>query len=264
MKLGKRTGFEIISNVWNFKVGARIKKESEDEIIHGTIEIKRENSRVQFNVNFPNNEIMINDFQSVPLLQNKLGKSLLIKEQTGMSYLFPDTWFIEDNPVGQLYVNFDICSYIVEYSVVIDGIYTTATCPFDDTIPNNITVYEKERYNVAKAILGKRLPPKIQINEFEIRPDEIQCNEPQELYRRGGSNNSSDCKPVCLTPQTHQMMLKRGVDQSRYDDPKNTQCGESQELYRRGDTDNTGDDTPVCLTQQTYEALLKRGVDLQI
>ena len=36
----------------------------------------------------------------------------------------PDTWFIDDNPVGQLYVNFDICSNIVEYTLKIDDIYT--------------------------------------------------------------------------------------------------------------------------------------------
>ena len=174
----------------------------------------------------------------------------------------PHVWIIDDNPVGKLYVNFDRCHNIVEYSVVMDDIHITATYPFDDTISNNITVYEKDRYDLVKNLLGRHPPPKIQISEFGVWPDKIKCNESQDLYKQDGGNNYRNSGPTCLTLQAYQEMLKSGVNLSRYDDPKNTQCGESLELYRRGDTDGSGNGTPVCLTSQTYGKLLKRGMEL--
>ena len=76
--------------------------------------------------------------------------------------------------------------------------------------------FENGKYNIAKTILGKHPTPKVQISVFEIQPDKIQCNEPQELYKRDNSNadDSSDRGQTCLTPQTYEKLLKRGADLS--------------------------------------------------
>ena len=175
-------------------------------------------------------------------------------------------WRIDNNPDGALLVKLDRCYNIVDYYLTIGRhVDMLAIYPIHDAISDNITAFEKKRYDIAKMILGIHPPPKIQINEFSVWPDKIQCNEPQELYRwddSNGDSNGESVVPACLTSQIYEMILKQGAKLSRYDDPKNTQCGESLELYRRGDTDGSGNDTPVCLTPQTYGKLLKRGMEL--
>ena len=63
----------------------------------------------------------------------------------------------------------------------------------------------QKKYEIAVHIMGQHLSPKIQVREFYVPPGEVRCNEGLELYMRGGDT------PVCIKPQTYEVLLGRGL-----------------------------------------------------
>lgn len=109
--------------------------------------------------------------------------------------------------VGKLYVNFDNCSYVTEYSYDVtdeknDSI--KATYPFDDTDLENIATFEEERYHLAETIMERHMPPKVQMTEFNILPDWIQCNQGLELIQK------YDNSPTCVNVESIPKLTERG------------------------------------------------------
>ncbi|QMU55208.1 MAG: hypothetical protein GKS07_10130 [Nitrosopumilus sp.] len=108
---------------------------------------------------------------------------------------------------GKLYVKFDNCSYIAEYFYDItdwegDGI--KATYRYGDIDPQQIMAFEEKKYDLAETIIGRHMPPKIQTTEFNISPDEIQCNGGLELIQK------RDDSPTCVKPESIPKLIERG------------------------------------------------------
>ena len=130
--------------------------------------------------------------------------------------LTPITWKItvphnlesvKPTSAAKLYVNFDNCSYITGYFYDVtyregDGI--RATYRYGDTDPEQVATFEEKKYQLAKTIIGEHMPPRIQINEFDMQPDKIRCNEGLILIQK------HDGSPACVKPYTASNLAERG------------------------------------------------------
>jgi len=67
---------------------------------------------------------------------------------------------------------------------------------------DNREKFQNTRYEIAKEILGKHTPPKIQTTEFERFPQDVHCNDGLSLY-------SYKDKPYCLKPSTYEKLSER-------------------------------------------------------
>ena len=74
---------------------------------------------------------------------------------------------------------------------------------------NSITTVEV-KYEIAKRIIERHISPKVQMDEFGIKPDKVRCNDGRELFERG------NVSPVCVKPQTFEKLVQRGLDIGRY------------------------------------------------
>ncbi len=81
----------------------------------------------------------------------------------------------------------------------------------NNNISNSSMLVGEGKYEIATRILGHHTSPKVQMIEFSISPNEIQCNEGLELYKRNNNN-----APLCLKPQTYEKLLERGFEMSQY------------------------------------------------
>ena len=70
---------------------------------------------------------------------------------------------------------------------------------------DSIVLVGEGKYEIAKRIIGKHLPPKVQIGEFGILPNKVQCNEGlARIFKVSGNS------PACVTLQTKSELVERG------------------------------------------------------
>ena len=108
---------------------------------------------------------------------------------------------------AKLYVNFDNCSYITGYFYDVthregDGI--NAKYSYGHIDPEQLATFEEKKYQLAETIVGRHLPPRIQISELDMQPDKIRCNDGLErVFKHDGS-------PACVKEQSIPKMIERG------------------------------------------------------
>ena len=71
-------------------------------------------------------------------------------------------------------------------------------------IHEQIATFEEKKYQLAETIMGRHMPPRIQINEFDMQPDKIRCNEGLILIQK------HDGSPACVTLETKTKLFERG------------------------------------------------------
>ena len=120
-------------------------------------------------------------------------------------------WVIRENQDRRSYplfsVNFNSCAQITNY------VYDTSGKEQDhhsirhlhsDNGTKDMNLFGEGKYAIVVSMLGHHVSPKIQINEFDILPDEIRCNEGRALIQK------HDDSPACIKEKSIPKLVERG------------------------------------------------------
>ncbi len=167
--------------------------------------------------------VLEEDYLTQLFLQNNEWGTINTRGQIG-SFDIGNPWMIGDDNRHEdknLSVQMNVCNDITSYSYQNLKLYIMEKG--DDGKAILTEEYEQEKnairstvlsgegkYEIAQRIIDKHPSPKVQMSEFGIPPNKIQCNEGLELFER---NNNV---PVCLKPQTFEKLMERGFNIEHY------------------------------------------------
>ncbi|QLH06190.1 hypothetical protein [Nitrosopumilus ureiphilus] len=156
-----------------------------------------------------------NDYLTQLFLHKNPNMSLDEALISGLSFDPASVWVIREKrqdmiiPYPSFAVTFNSCADITSYDYLPsekEQDEFRIRHPQTSNATENLRVFGEDKYEIAARILDQHTSPKIQINEFNIQPNEIRCNDGLDLYKHNGNI------PVCVKPQTYEKLLERGFD----------------------------------------------------